>query len=310
MKTLEIKSRTIGIFLITLAIQIMVQTAKADQNLPNFAGQSALGRMPVFVSPKSLSWFLPVSFSTTLICPPASLSADSKRSCVVRIMNSYGPEENNSITSFSNGGSELIALNTFQAGLVQSVKESFTGSPQEVDTKEMKLETLVVQEKAPYAALHVRADAESIDKFARMFQTTGVGIFTSEVVFNAEAIGDYISILNPDDLKSALLDLNGKYSRRDLNTRLDGIVSALQISFYNMQEAEARSIIREQIKKRYFSISWWGSYYLVNENLSDLPKPLVVLDEQSKSPFPVSCVTTIELRQDAKPKTNCQAVTL
>ena len=288
----------------------MAQTAKADQNLPNFAGQSALGRMPVFVSPKSLSWFLPVSFSTTLICPPASVSPDSKRSCIVRVMNSYGPEENASFTSFSNAESELIALSPLDASVVQSVKESFTGTPNGLGIREMKLQTLAVQDRAPYASFAVRADVESIDKFARMFQTTGVGIFTSEVVFNAEAIGDYISILNPDDLKSALLGLNGKYSRRDLNTHLDNIVSALQISFYNMQEAEARSIIREQIKNRYFNVSWWGSYYLVNENLNDLPKPLVLLEEQTRNPFPVSCVTTIELRQNAKPTTNCQAVTL
>jgi hypothetical protein len=288
------------IFIFTL---VLSGHAMAQQNLPNFQDVRMVGRVPAYPSPRGVSWFLPVAFQTQLSCSPQALS----RSCILKIVNSLSVPENDGLMQIQKGaGSGVIAITPLNSNIVSRVAESFQTKLEGVQTSEMKLGTLVMNERTPYATLAIRGDAASIAKIEQAYVSTGLGSFDSEISLNVENVGEYIAIRNGDVLKQMLSSLPANLTKQQMIEAIEAFIPKLDLQAYNVSAHDAAVAAASRIRAGYFQFTRYKGYSVAND--AEIPKTLVIRDEHS-APYRVLCVATIPLKANASVEIGCTDVT-
>jgi|GEM_PF-4050214 len=282
-------------FILTL---LLGTSAFAQANLPNFESRQMVGRVAAFPSPRGTTWYLPLALSAQLNCSPNAVT----RSCIVKIVNWLSPQESDRLSQLqSQSRSGVAPMTAVNPLVVQSVSEHFDGLPKDFQTSEMKLQTLALNERAPYASVALRGDGSAIGALEQQFGSIGIGTFESDVDMNAETVGEYIAIPNTDSLRSALASLSGQLSRADMMAAISRIVATLDLQVFNIDAAEARQTAAEQIRILFFRYTRFKTYRVA---VDQMPKSLVIRDEHT-APYRVHCVVSLPLKAGATPQVGC-----
>lgn len=281
-----------------ILVFLLGSSAFAQANLPNFGSAQMVGRVAAFPSPRGTTWYLPLALSPQLECSPDA----AKRSCIVKVVNWLSPQESARLSQMQTQSRSGVApVTPINPMVVRSVAEHFEGLPQGFQSSEMKLQTLALNERGPYASVALRGDGSAIASVEQQFESSGVGSFESEVVLNAESVAEYIAIQNTDALRSALSGLSGRYSRSDMLASISRVVATLDLQTFNVDAGEARQIAAEQIRSLFFRYTRFKGYEVV---LDQMPKTLVLRDEHS-APYQVRCLVNLQLKAGAVPQVAC-----
>lgn len=271
-----------------------------EKNLPNVAGLKPAGRVALFESPKELSWYLPLSLSSTLSCSP---SGSSKRSCYLRVTNSLGESEAKALNARG-----VISLSPFDRSVVLSVRERFEGFSIDENVAETKLETLAMNEKGPYASLGFRAESKKVEAVESRYADGTLGArFVSEVELRAEAVGEYVEVRDPARLQSEMLALPRRMSRSELQNSLVALVRRLDLAVFDLDREAAEDRVRGDLLRHFFKINWRKSFDVQVEAVRAMGQRYVITDQTSE-PFLLKYTTVLELKEGARSSTSCEGV--
>ncbi len=284
---------------IFILLSLLSAQAFAQQNLPNFSDLRSIGRVPAFASPRGMTWFLPTAFRTELSCSPAAAT----RSCIVKVFNALSQSEISSlekiVSAVRSGAAGVTPINP---AVVASVKESFLVALNELQTTEAKLQTLMMNERAPYASLAIRGDGRSIAQLEESFAAGGIGTFESQVVMNVENVGDYLAIRNGDVLAQMLISLKPNLSKQEMLQAISSIAQKLDLQIYGLARQDALYRTVDLIRSRFFSMTRSRGYSF---NRVAIPQTIVIQDEHT-APFQARCIASIPLQANAQVKVTCE----
>lgn len=281
--------------------------ASAPQNLPNFGEQVSVGRMQAFVSPKGLTWFLPLAMRSELSCSPGSTSRAARRSCNLRVFNNFSPNEEAALVQLERStGTKVVALSAMDSGKVLTVGERFPTFAQGIETGEMILRTLQVNPSGPYASVLLRAQGKTISEIEEQYKSQGLGEFKSEVTMRGESVDAYLAINNAQLLRQELSQLTGRYSNLQMTQIIDRLISRLSVTAYGFQEDEKRNVLQHELR-RFFQNSRHRQYEVSQTKVQHLTDTHVILDDRS-APFVAICTATLDLREGGVSQTRCEEV--
>ena len=281
-----------------LALLVSSQ-AFAQQNLPNFSDLQKVGRVPVFRSPRGITWFLPTAFQTQLSCSPQAQT----RSCIVKVLNSLSAQESEGLAQIqASVGFGSVALTPINPTIVARVEESFSAQLSGLQTSEMKLQTLALNDRGPYASVALRGDAASMAKIEQAYASGGLGTFNSEILLNVESVGEYIAIRNGESLKEMLLRLPVNLSKQQMLDAIQAMLPKLDFHVYNVSVRDAAVAAAIRIRTAYFQYTRFTGYSAVTD--AQMPTTLVMRDEHS-APYQVLCTASIPLKANAEGTVDC-----
>src|SRR6266481_712104 len=277
--------------------------AQAD-NFPNICDIAIAERVRVFQTPKKITWFLPIAFSSSFECSESSNAL--RRSCVLRVFNSMTDAERQSLRAKDVPGHVVTFFSDTDTHIVRTITESFDDLPQTTKSQQLLLKTLRMGDlKVPYASVAFRVSPVEAEKLIQLYETTGLGRFRSVVTLRGECVGRYLAIDDTRFIRQALASIaNSSSNPKQVYALLSDAVSK-SISFDSgMSREQATYIGAELLRGRFLQFSVAGTYRVKQPEVYSLPNKLILIDETLDVPR-FRCEGILELRQSGSQTITC-----
>ncbi len=261
-----------------------------------------LGRIPFFKSDLEYSYYLPFGLSSELDCHSLG---NQKTLCSVKVYNNLNAEETKLIESQG----ATTALSDLSYNVVQKIDESLDYNKDWIT--ESKPTTLLLKSlrmtEYPYGFSSFKISVDRLEELKRGYIMEGLGQYSIQVSLKARETKFYLAINSFSEFKERLLDLEGRrLTSTSLETELEKLSMAASLKSKGF--LEPKKILKKILQVQFFqktSVSRWRlNVKKVNELTSVRNNELVLLDDTTEDNS-LRCQSTLELRLNALPKTEC-----